>query len=176
MNYEEHVLAAIISYPIIVLMAGLLQVYGEFPFHLGVAATVLGYAFYVLGGDLPDIDHPNALIHRGAKPLVAVTVGGLVYLKTIEAMGPPSGWSDLTLRWTVAALAALVSWYAFSALMPHHRGVVHSLLFAAIYGLLAFLTAHWGLRLGVEDGAFVGFAAFCGYTLHLLLDRSVKLV
>jgi len=60
--------------------------------------------------------------------------------------------------------------------MPRHRGIVHSLLFAGIYGGMAFLLVEYGLKMTAGEGLFVGLSAFLGYTLHLLLDRSVKLV
>ena len=176
MNYEEHVLAGILSYPLLILIAGLLKYVLHAPFEMSTAAMMLGYALYVFGSDLPDIDHPDALIHRGAKAVVAVLVGSAVYTQAMNSVDFGEPWKTLTVAWTIGTAGALAAWYGFSWLMPRHRGVIHSLAFASVYGLLALLFAGYGVNMNWEEALFVGFAAFSGYTLHLILDRSLKLV
>ena len=174
-NYDAHVLSGIVSYPLAVAVAGLLSAYGV-PFKLTTMALVIGYGLYVLGADLPDMDHPNALIHRGTKPIVSVLAGGAVYINVAGSINVGAEWLNITAAWGIAVVAALVAWYAFTWLMPSHRGIVHSLLFAFIYGALSFLLVEYGLGMSTGEGLYVGFAAFSGYTLHLLLDRELSLV
>ncbi len=123
-NYDAHVLSGIVTYPAAVLVGFLLKLYLKVPLELTSTAMMLGYAFYVLGSDLPDLDHPpDALIHRGgAKPIVSVAVGSAAFLWA-------NGWVNLSRsgsRWSLPGqselLGALVGWYAFTWLMPHHRG------------------------------------------------------
>jgi inner membrane protein len=175
-NYETHVLSGIVTYPLAVLAAFLLKLYLNVPFEITNTAMLLGYALYVLGADLPDLDHPNSLIHRGTKPIVAVITGGATYLNVIKYIDLGEPWKTVSVAWGIGVLGALVGWIGFTALMPRHRGVVHSLLFATIYGFLAFLLAPYGLHMSIGEGLFLGFSAFSGYTLHLLLDGSLKLV
>ncbi|ASJ01945.1 hydrolase [Thermococcus profundus] len=175
-NYDAHVLSGIITYPLAVALAGILADYAGIPFKLTSMAMVLGYALYVLGADLPDMDHPNALIHRGTKPIVAVLLGSAVYMWAAERIHLSQPWMSQTAAWGVGAVGAVVGWYGFTAVMPRHRGVVHSLLFATIYGFLAFLLGPYGLHISTGEGLFLGFSAFSGYTLHLILDGSVKLI
>ncbi|NJE01945.1 metal-dependent hydrolase [Thermococcus sp. JdF3] len=175
-NYDTHVLSGIISYPIAVLMGELLRVYAKLPIELTTIALVLGYAFYVLGSDLPDMDHPDALIHRGTKPIVSVAVGSAVFIWMEGWMNLNPSWLNPVAAWVAGALGGLVSWYLFTWLMPKHRGIVHSLLFAGIYGLLAFLLVEYGLKMSTGEGLFVGMSAFLGYTLHLLLDGELSLL
>ncbi len=175
-NYDVHVLSGIVTYPLAVLIGELLRVYAKLPLEPTAMALVIGYAFYVLGSDLPDMDHPDALIHRGTKPIVSVAVGSAVFLWSRELINLNPAWLNPVVSWTLGAIAGLIAWYLFTAIMPRHRGIVHSLLFAGIYGLLAFLLVEYGFRLSTGEGLFVGLSAFLGYTLHLILDRSVKLV
>lgn len=79
MNYEEHVLLGLGTYPLFVLLAYILSNY--LPLKLTFPSLILGYAFYVLGSDLPDIDHPDSLIHRGIKPIFSVILGSIVAVK-----------------------------------------------------------------------------------------------
>ncbi len=176
MNYDEHVLGGIITYPLTILTASLLRAYLDVPFQLSFMAMALGYAFYVLGSDLPDMDHPDALIHRGTKPIVAVAIGISAFLKFSEISITKYEWANLTIAWGIAVLFAFASWYIFSTIMPKHRGIVHSVGFACVYGLLGFALPVYGLGLHWKEGLFVGFAAFMGYLLHLILDKQIKLL
>ncbi|CAB49123.1 metal-dependent hydrolase [Pyrococcus abyssi] len=170
MNYEEHVLLGLATYPLFVAFAFFLSRY--LPLKLSFLALSLGYAFYVLGSDLPDIDHPDSLIHRGSKPLFSVAVGSVTALKVY----PYLPYYPIVLSWVIGGVASILGWFAFTAMMPRHRGIVHSLLFAGIYGVLAFLLMRYGLSLSMEESLLVGLASFSGYTLHLIADRSVKLL
>lgn len=175
-NYDVHVLSGIVSYPVIVAAAGLATAHGA-PLALTTMALVLGYAFYVLGSDLPDMDHPEALIHRGTKPIVSVAVGSAVFIWAHGHTQPfQEAWMNSTFAWLLGAVGGLGAWYGFKAIMPKHRGIVHSLLFAAVYGGLAFVLVEYGLNMTRGEGLYVGFAAFSGYVLHLLLDRELSLL
>mgnify|MGYP001352654608 CR=1 FL=1 len=175
MNYDEHVLAGILTYPIAILILSVLKFHLDLPMEMTFMAMSLGYAFYVLGSDLPDMDHPDALIHRTTKPFVSVAVGisafrnlGLALHLTSDPV------INLALAWGVAALAALVAWKLFKMLMPHHRGIVHTSVFAAVYALLAFAVVRFGFDVTPGEALFIAFASFLGYNLHLLLDRNFK--
>ena len=174
-NYDVHMLSGIVSYPIAVAIAGYLSTVGV-PFKLTTMALLIGYALYVLGADLPDMDHPNALIHRGTKPIVSVLAGGAAYINIIGRVNVGTEWLNITTAWGISVVVAVIAWYSFTWMMPRHRGIVHSLLFALIYGALSYLLVEYGLGMNTDEGFFVGFTAFSGYTLHLLLDRSLKLI
>jgi len=175
-NYDVHVLSGIITYPAAVLIGLLIKIYLKVPLELTSTAMILGYAFYVLGSDLPDLDHPDALIHRGAKPIVSVAVGSAVFLWASERVNLSPEWVSVVAAWGVGVIGALVGWYAFTWLMPHPRGVVHSILFATVYALLVFLLIEYGLKMSTGEALYVGLSAFLGYSLHLLLDGSLKIV
>ncbi|MDV3103778.1 metal-dependent hydrolase [Thermococcus waiotapuensis] len=175
-NYDAHLLSGILTYPLAVALAGILKEYSGIPFEFSSIALILGYALYVLGSDLPDMDHPDALLHRGTKPIVAVAVGSAVYLQALHWFSFSEEWLNQTAAWGVGVVGALSGWFGFTWLMPRHRGVVHSLLFAAVYGLLAYLLGTFGLRMTGGESLYLSIAAFLGYTLHLLLDGSLKLL
>lgn len=171
MNYDEHVLAGILTYPVAILILSTLGILG-LPVDTTFMAMALGYGFYVLGSDLPDMDHPEALIHRTTKPFVSVVVG----ISAFKNLGPnlyltsfPA--ANLALAWFGAALAAVVAWNLFRLLMPDHRGVVHSSVFAAVYALISFAIVRFGFAASPGEALFIALASFLGYNLHLLLDR-----
>lgn len=176
LNYDEHVLAGILTYPIAIFLLAALDLYLGFPIDLTFMAMSLGYVFYVIGSDLPDIDHPEALIHRVIKPFVAVAVG----ISAFKNLGLVFTWTpypiiNLSLAWFGAAIAAVVGWNLFRVLMPDHRGVVHSSVFAAVYALIAFAIVRFGFEAAPGEALFIALASFLGYNLHLLLDRGGNL-
>jgi len=173
LNYDEHVLAGILTYPIAIFLLAALDIHLGLPIDLTFMAMALGYVFYVIGSDLPDMDHPEALIHRVIKPFVAVAVG----ISVFKNLGPtlyltPYAAANLALAWFGAALAAVAGWNLFRFLMPDHRGVVHSIVFAAVYALFAFAVVRFGFDVAVGEALFIALASFLGYCLHLLLDRG----
>jgi inner membrane protein len=176
-NYETHVLSGIATYPLVVMVAYLLAMYARIPVEMTTTGMIIGYALYVLGADLPDMDHPQALIHRGTKPIVSVATGSAVFVWVSENLSlAKETWLNVTLQWVVAATSAVIAWYGFTAIMPRHRGIVHSVLFATIYAGLSYALVSYGLKMPQGVGIYSGLSAFFGYLLHLVLDRSVKLV
>ncbi|AAL80253.1 metal-dependent hydrolase [Pyrococcus furiosus DSM 3638] len=170
MNYEEHVLAGLMTYPLAILLALYLPLKVDLTFY----ALALGYAFYVLGSDLPDIDHPDSLIHRGSKPLFSVALGSIVAMKILPYLENYN--LAIFLAWVVGAVFAVIGWFTFSALLPRHRGVVHSITFALIYAGISYLAVNYGLELSKNEAMFVSLSAFLGYLLHLILDKEIKLL
>ena len=173
LNYDEHVLAGILTYPIAIFFLAVLDVHLGFPIETTFVAMALGYVFYVIGSDLPDMDHPEALVHRIAKPFVAVAVG-ISAFKNLGAavLLTPYPIINLAIAWFFAALAAVVGWNLFRFLMPDHRGVVHSPIFAAVYAIIAFAMVRFGFVAAPGEALFIALASFLGYNLHLLLDRG----
>ena len=177
MDYNGHVLSGLLTYPLAVLFASFLKQYAGIPFKMSLMATIFGYAVYVLGSDLPDLDHPEALVHRGIKPIVSVMVGSAVVAKIRDSIAFGNDtWMNGGISWAIGALFAVGAWYAFGAVIPKHRGVVHSLMFAGIYGLSIFALCRYGLIFGFKEALFVAFMAFLGYTLLLVGDKKVKLI
>ncbi len=175
MNYDEHVLAGILTYPIAILILSFLSLRLGLPIDITFLAMSLGYVFYVLGSDLPDMDHPEALIHRVIKPFVSVAVGISAFRNLGHHLYLTSDpVVNLALAWFGAALVAVVAWNLFKVLMPNHRGVVHSSVFAAVYALLAFVIVRFGFNMAPGEALFVAFASFLGYNLHLLLDGNFR--
>ena len=107
---------------------------------------------------------------------MAVMVGSAVFVKGGNLLSIGNNVVDPVFGWLIAGLFAFGSWYAFSAMMPRHRGVVHSLAFALLYGALVFAAFGYGLGFNFGEALFIGFAAFWGYFLHLIVDREVKVI
>ena len=109
-NYEAHVLSGIVSYPLLILVGSFMELSLHLPLKLTTASMALGYVLYVFGSDLPDIDHPDSLIHRGAKPVVALLVGISIYLQVRGSLNLGSPWVNLALEWGIGVVGAVAGW------------------------------------------------------------------
>ena len=55
-----------------------------------------------------------------------------------------------------------------------HRGFLHTIRFAFIYGIVIFLVAKYGMDLKDKASLFLSFSGFFGIIVHLILDKEVK--
>ncbi|MHC1631740.1 MAG: metal-dependent hydrolase [Methanotrichaceae archaeon] len=177
MNYDKHVLGGILTYPLAVLIISLLKFHTNLPIEMSFMAMALGYVFYVLGSDLPDIDHQSSLIHHGIKPIVSVAVGisAFVYLSSYTSLTYYE-WANVTITWIFAVVIAFASWHIFTKVIPKHRGIVHTSASAFVYAVLAFAAVKYGFGMAFEEALFIGLSSFLGYNLHLVLDKNIKLI
>ena len=159
-NFRVHVLGAAIPSA---LAAGL-AIAGEL-----VTPAVGGvcFALGVLGGMLPDIDADNSVPTRiifGALASVAATAVALA-LHVHTAPGLVA----------LAALAAfVVIWVGlrgFTAWLCVHRGLVHSLPFAALVGAVVVHVAWRAFHLAPTPAWLAGTFLSGGFLIHLALDE-----
>jgi hypothetical protein len=120
-----------------------------------------------VGGLLPDLDAPAAVQMRGFTRLVGV-LAAVAVTEDLHLHMP--GLPVEVHLWAVLAAFALARWLVssgFSRVMVH-RGMMHSLPAAAIFGELTYLvypTPLHPLRLVMAAGVFLGAMS------HLLLDE-----
>jgi membrane-bound metal-dependent hydrolase YbcI (DUF457 family) len=159
-NFRVHVLGAAIPSAI----AASLAVAG------GLATPVVGAACFglgVLGGMLPDIDADSSVPTRIIFGALAVFAAAAVAIALRDAMAP----------WLVvlAALAAFlvirVGLRGFTAWLCVHRGLVHSLPFAALVGVLVVLAASRAFHLAPTPAWLAGVFLTGGFLIHLALDE-----
>ncbi len=113
---------------------------------------------------LPDLDHDMSKgrsILNKLVPFAAFAAVSTNTCSTIECFFNAPKITNIVL-----ISAALVGVYAlfFTFLKPKHRGITHTVLFAALYGAVLYVLAD----------ATVAGAGFVGYFSHLLVDRHVR--
>jgi len=137
---------------------------------LGVPKEVyISAVWFVVGAVLPDLDSPVSKPRRFMR-LILLFVFLLVLLLLypsilavcVEVVG---GCNQLPL---IMVLLVFVAVGFVDMLIPGHRGFLHSLPAAALYGAgVCFLM--WCFGMGV-DSFWVGMWGLCGYASHLLVD------
>lgn len=159
-NFRVHVLGAAIPAG---LAAGL-ALAGELVSWV-VAAACFGLG--VLGGMLPDIDAESSVPTRLVFGAVALGAAVTVGLGLREQMAP--GLVVLVALATFVVvrfgLRALTGWICV------HRGLVHSLPFAALVGALVVHVASRAFHLGPTPAWLAGVFLTGGFLIHLALDE-----
>jgi hypothetical protein len=144
---------------------------------LGIGALVTGLAspadafcYWLagsLGGLLPDIDSDESLALRIVFRLFGALVAALLAFY----------WMTTLPAWQVAGLAAagyLMVRFVLLELFARitvHRGLLHSLLANALFGVVALLLSYHLFGLSARQAWGVGGFIVMGATVHLLLDE-----
>ncbi|MCX6768368.1 MAG: metal-dependent hydrolase [Candidatus Micrarchaeota archaeon] len=153
MNHPEHVLLGI------VFGAAFALLIGAEPFLF--ASIVFVAAFSAL---VPDIDHDSSKI-RGYADL-GVPICAFLFSYTASCNGVACGvenWHPILVSTlAIAGLYMIVMTY----MKPRHRGITHTLLLAAGYGMAIWFFSNMNF----------GVAAFLGYLSHLAGDRMIKVI
>lgn len=129
---------------------------------------VLPFVAAVVGAVAPDIDSDTSVPFHVTFLIVSAAAGSVALLYVLENY--PGQWLIIL---TVPAVAALFVWAVIGRIfkaLTHHRGVVHSVPFAVLASLVAFLAGE-SIELTEWRSFLVALAFGLGYLLHLLLDE-----
>lgn len=142
-------------------------------FGLGVA--VFCWASGVIGGLLPDIDLETSTPAKRFFSLISLFIATLTAILYTSYYASYQGGSELAKQSLVVwVVAFLVVRYGMIGLFSHltvHRGMVHSVPYMAMCGLLAVYGAFYGFGMTAKASWLFGGFLFVGAMVHLLLDE-----
>ena len=129
--------------------------------------VLLCFILGVIGGLLPDIDSDGSLPVRLLFTFMATVIAFLVIFR----QDGDDSVAELFLLW-LASFAVIKSFvFSMFTRITIHRGMIHSIPFGALAGLLATILLHRVGRFGGFTVWMAGVFLFGGYILHLLLDE-----
>jgi len=114
----------------------------------------------LLSSLLPDIDHPKGTARKVYR-VVGIGVGSILVFLLLAHMG-----IIIALLGGIIGGIALV--LASEMLIPGHRGVVHSWLFALFITVFGFVLLS---MLGIKEAVILALSILAGYASHLILDK-----
>ncbi len=136
------------------LIASIFNIPWEFRFLAGLIALVFSF--------LPDLDHPKATARRIYRKLGKFALAAL-YVPLLYSIG-----LGLFETFFISLVLGVLSIYALEGIIPRHRGIMHSVPFAIILGIVMYLLL---LSFNVKYALFLSLSAFAGYASHIFLDR-----
>jgi hypothetical protein len=159
-NFRVHVLGAAIPSAI----AASLAIAG------GLVTPVVGGVYFglgTLGGILPDIDAESSVPTRIIFGALAAVAAAVVALALRDHAAP---WL-MVLAGAAAFVVIRVGLRGFTAWLCVHRGLVHSLPFAALLGVLAVHIAARVFHSSPTPAWLAGVFLTGGFLIHLALDE-----
>lgn len=153
----------------------------NWPSHLLIGALAGAIVAYFLGADpftssliigmasisalAPDIDHDSSKIRQAANLVVPLAAFSFAITSACENNVQCVFAHKESI---IISGLAVVGFYMLimTFLKPRHRGIIHTIAAAAVFGILVFI---------LSDLTFA-IAGFAGYFSHLLADRQVKLI
>jgi len=136
----------------------------------GVAAprdVGLYFVMGTLGGILPDIDADHSVPGRMMFSFFALVIAFL----TLFSRAGVYSIAELSILWAVTYVVVRYVIFLMFARLSVHRGVFHSLLAAAFFGLLTTSLAYHLFRLSTLGAWISGLFVSVGYMIHLVLDE-----
>ena len=131
-------------------------------------SAVVGYfALGFIGGLLPDIDSSHSIPVRIAFHILAVVAGFLM----LFAVGQRYSLVELVILWMACYILIRHGLFILFNRFTVHRGLIHSVPAAALFGLVTVLLAYRGFGASALQAWLCGSFLFAGCLVHLLLDE-----
>jgi uncharacterized membrane protein YoaK (UPF0700 family) len=172
-NFRTHILSGIVAYPFFyILFATISSLIFSNIYYFSADEIAFSFSLFVLGSDLPDVDHQHALINKFFRILLIIATIYYVFLYSYN-LYPKIPFSrdvsNFLLLIVAISLGALIS-VLFNKL-TRHRGIWHTVFMALILsGALFLLNLKYTLLIQI----FYSLSLFFGYCVHLFLDKYFK--
>ncbi|MBD3840331.1 MAG: metal-dependent hydrolase [Campylobacterales bacterium] len=124
----------------------------------------------IIGGLLPDIDSDNSKPLKISFGIISIVLPFLALLAIGEALSV----LQMLLLWGVTSVC-LYTLGHFLLFFTVHRGVIHSIPFGLLLGLILYYLFHVQLSYSISFAFLSGLFLFVGFIVHLLLDEIVSL-
>jgi hypothetical protein len=135
-------------------------------------AGLTGFCFCFLGSILPDIDEKHSEVFRHTRFIIGAVTFTSVFA-VIAAGIPQKTLESAAYVFGVSALLTAAVLLFFYAIIPRHRGPVHSMKTGLVYSAAALGLSF--LLLNSKTMALsIALFAFLAFFSHLVLDRCVK--
>lgn len=154
-HYRWHLLGAVGVFFGLLILLRYAQV------ELDIITIIFSFLLCIFAAIIPDIDSKSSRIFRIFTDAIVVFVAVMIAYYTF------SSWFNM--------LWLLLFWFLLSgpvllALPVKHRGFIHTIWVAAIFGIV---TGFIGLNMMQPPSYLPGLFAFAGYFSHLLMDRKM---
>ncbi|ANB90796.1 hypothetical protein MOVS_00915 [Moraxella ovis] len=163
-NFRTHLTVAAVA-------SSALAACGMYAKLFGLTTGVLCAIIGTIGGLLPDIDLDHSAPAKHGFFLSSLITSMLIVILYANAYRQNELILDSLILWAISfVIIRLVIIETFSRLTVH-RGVVHSVPYMAIFGLLVAHGTFYGLKLTAFVSWVFGIFLFLGALIHLALDE-----
>ena len=137
----------------------------------GLTTAVLCAIVGTLGSLLPDIDLEHSRPAAQGFLIFSLITSTLITILYANRYTADQLVLDSLILWLVAFLLLRFGLFETFSRLTVHRGMVHSVPYMALFGLLLACGAFYGLKLTAFVSWLFGLVLFVGGLIHLLLDE-----
>lgn len=135
-------------------------------------AGLTGFCFCFLGSILPDIDEKHSEVFKHTRFIIGTVTFTSVFA-VMAAGTAQKTFESVAYIFGVSALLTAAVVLFFYAIIPQHRGPVHSVKTGLVYSA-ASLAVSFLLLNSKTMALSIAVFAFAAFLSHLVLDRCVK--
>jgi membrane-bound metal-dependent hydrolase YbcI (DUF457 family) len=158
-HFEFGLIAGGILYIILFAIASYFHLFGSF--YIWLISFIVGFVAMVAGSMLPDLDAPRSPVHDNLLVFV-----GILIAMVIQGFGPTT---------LAVLLAPPLSVYLDRNHLPSHRGFVHTIGAAILFGMILAGSLYFFLTKIIVFCLWCGFSSALGHLLHLTKDGQIRL-
>lgn len=174
-NFKHHIMSGIFLFPIFYLFFSVIfsLIFNKYPlFNNG--EVVFSFLLFVLGADLPDVDHDLSIINKIFRILIVIF--SVYYMFEYEYLFRSIiSINDFLVYNIIIIYLGIFLGYAVGIIfnsLTHHRGAWHKIYTGIILGAIIFFI---NAKFKLEIRLFYSLSLISGYNLHLLLDKYIKI-
>jgi inner membrane protein len=176
-NFKTHVITGILFFPTFFLLYSFFMDIFNISFNPNTNMIIISFFFFVLGADLPDVDHNFSLINKFFRILL-VGLGIYIVFKIKQSYDILSFLQiRLYIINTIYIILGILIGGLIGALFNYvtkHRGKWHSPITAIIFGVIAYyLNTNNYYQIDFYS-LYLGLSITTGYIIHLFLDYHFK--
>lgn len=132
---------------------------------LNAETLVVCSAAAILGSVLPDIDHPMSKIRKLFRFVLFLVLLIVIFLLLTTPSASAFVGKDIFIVFIASILLSALFVFVADMFIPPHRGPLHSVGAAAVYGIASGL-----LAIKIGSAVAIGAAAALGYISHIIVD------
>lgn len=163
-NFKTHLMTGAIS-------STCLAVTGFYFEFYGLTTMVLCLIIGTLGGLLPDIDLEHSKPASQGFLIVSLITATLITILYANRYHADQLVLDSLILWATSVLLLRFGIFELFSRLTVHRGMVHSVPYMAMFGLMLACSVFYGLKLTAFASWVLGLALFFGAITHLVLDE-----
>jgi len=174
-NFKHHIMSGIFLFPLYYFIFSLIYFIfmDQYPlFNNG--ELIFSFLLFVLGADLPDVDHDLSIINKVFRILIVIF--SVFYIFQYEyLLREIININDFLLYNIVIIYIGIIFGFALGVVfnsLTRHRGVWHKIHTGIIIGVGIFLI---NSKFNIDIRLFYSFSLVSGFYVHLLMDKYIKL-
>ncbi|GAB6188798.1 metal-dependent hydrolase [Marinitoga arctica] len=176
-NFKTHIISGVLFYPIYFLLYSFIMDILNTEFYPSESIILISFFFFLLGADLPDIDHNFSFINK----LFRILLVGLGIFMVFKIRRYFDFLSFLHLKLYIIKTLYIIFGIIIGGIigilfnnMTKHRGKWHSLFTGILFGIIVYFLKVNNYYTFSFEALFLGLSLTIGFCVHLFLDYFFK--